>query len=195
MGLFALDIPESEKIDVGNQRIDRTRAMAVRISEMHCSKVEIVDRDICSNLEPGVAHFIFTTSRINSITFIEWILKHYGHIDEIVISTYSISSRTVALFDKYFRDGLIQKAGFIVCGHMKRLNEPRVQELESMCRNLNIGLHYRDNHSKILLAAVGQDRICLMGSGNFAENSHNEQYLLISDGRVFDFYRKALLED
>lgn len=197
MGLFDLRISDSAIIDIDNTCIEKTQATAVALSKLHCSKVCVIDKDICSNVVPGTAHFIFTTNRINAITFIEWVIKHYGPIEELTISTYSIGKRTLALFKHYFDTGLIRKAEFVICGHMKRINDPRVLELESMARSryLNVKIHYKDNHSKIFLFGCGQDKICLMGSGNFAENSYHEQYLLIDDARVFDFYRSALLKD
>lgn len=196
MGLFSLNL-QQQNLEIENNQKDKTWSRGVQLMEIHAHRVKDVDKDICENLTPGEAHFILTTNRINMRTFLLWILKHSkgGVIDELVAATYSVTSNTAVMFFSLFDSGKIKKAAFVICGHLLRANNRSVIDFISECRKRDIPVMIRNNHSKILLARCGLQRIALMGSSNFSENADIEQYLMIDDGRVFDFYREALLED
>lgn len=199
MGLFKLDTPtpKSEEKTIVNARNDRTVSRSLKLENIHTHRVEDIDRDICSDLAPGEAHFILTTNKINMRTFLYWILKNSGenHIDELVISTYSVSTATSEMLRDLILKDLAGKITLIVCDHFLKLKDPRYFHIRAICEDHGIKLLFRDNHSKILLARSASRRIVLFGSGNFADNAHVEEYFLIDDGRIFDFYREALLSD
>lgn len=196
MGLFSLDLPQ-QNLTIENSQKGATMSRALKLMEIHSSRVNDVDKDICDKLEPGTAHFILTTNRINMRTFLLWILQHSddGVIDELIVSTYSVTNNTAVMFFSLFDSGKIKKASFIICGHLLRANNKAVIDFVDECRRRDIPVLIRNNHSKILLAQCGRQNIALMGSGNFSENADIEQYFMIDDGRVFDFYRRALFED
>lgn len=196
MGLFSLDLPQ-QNLTIENTQKDKSWSRAQRLIEIHSHRVKNVDEDICEKLIPGEAHFILTTNRINMRTFLLWILQHSDGevIDELIVATYSVTSNTSIMFLSLFDNGRIRKAAFVICGHLLRANNRAVIDFVDECRKRNIPVLIRNNHSKILLAQCGLQKISLMGSGNFSENADIEQYLMIDDGRIFDFYREALLEN
>lgn len=196
MGLFSLDLPQ-QNLTIENTQKDKSWSRAQRLIEIHSHRVKDVDEDICGKLIPGEAHFILTTNRINMRTFLLWILQHSDGevIDELIVATYSVTSNTSIMFLSLFDTGRIRKAAFVICGHLLRANNRAVIDFVDECRKRNIPVLIRNNHSKILLAQCGLQKISLMGSGNFSENADIEQYLMIDDGRIFDFYREALLSD
>lgn len=196
MGLFSLDLPQ-QNLTIENTQKEKSWSRAQRLIEIHSHRVKNVDEDICEKLIPGEAHFILTTNRINMRTFLLWILQHSDGevIDELIVATYSVTSNTSIMFLSLFDKGRIRKAAFVICGHLLRANSRAVIDFVDECRKRNIPVLIRNNHSKILLAQCGLQKISLMGSGNFSENADIEQYLMIDDGRIFDFYREALLSD
>lgn len=196
MGLFSLDLPQ-QNLTIENTQKDKSWSRAQRLIEIHSHRVKNVDEDICEKLIPGEAHFILTTNRINMRTFLLWILQHSDGevIDELIVATYSVTSNTSIMFLSLFDKARIRKAAFVICGHLLRANNRAVIDFVDECRKRNIPVLIRNNHSKILLAQCGLQKISLMGSGNFSENADIEQYLMIDDGRIFDFYREALLSD
>lgn len=196
MGLFSLDLPQ-QNLTIENTQKDKSWSRAQSLIEIHSHRVKDVDKDICEKLIPGEAHFILTTNRINMRTFLLWILQHSDGevIDELIVATYSVTSNTSIMFLSLFDTGRIRKAAFVICGHLLRVNNRAVIDFVDECRKRNIPVLIRNNHSKILLAQCGLQKISLMGSGNFSENADIEQYLMIDDGRIFDFYREALLSD
>lgn len=196
MGMFELNAGR-QNLTIENTQKDKSWSRAMQLMEVHSHRVKDVDKDICEKLEPGEAHFILTSNRINMRTFLLWILQHSdsGRIDELIGATYSVTSNTAIMFFSLFDSGKIKKAAFIICGHLLRANNRSVIDFVAECRKRDIPVLIRNNHSKILLAQCGRQKIALMGSGNFSENADIEQYMMIDDGRVFDFYKQALLED
>lgn len=45
------------------------------------------------------------------------------------------------------------------------------------------------NHTKITLLSHADLHLCIMGSANFTANPRTEQYIMVNDRQVFDFYR------
>lgn len=196
MGMFRLDLPQ-QNLTIENTAKDRTWSRALQLIEVHSHRVKDVDKDICEKLLPGEAHFILTSNRINMRTFLLWILQHSdnGAIDELIAATYSVTANTAIMFFSLFDSGKIKRATFVICGHLLRVNNRAVIDFVDECRKRDIPVLIRNNHSKILLERCGQQKIALMGSGNFSENADIEQYIMIDDGRIFDFYREALSAD
>ena len=71
---------------------------------------------------------------------------------------------------------------------------PKVMDnLKSLAlQRQNINVNFSWNHSKITLMQCGENYFVVEGSGNWSENSRNEQYIFLNSQSVFDFRKKCI---
>jgi len=194
MGLFSLDIVSETPEIVKGEGV--SAAAVERFTAMHTAKVACVEKNISAPPLPGEVIFIWTTAQFNTMSLLIWLIKHLGPIEELTISTYSISDLCVNTLFSWMDTGKIDKVYFFLSDYIPRSSPRKYDMLTSQARaregRMEIGLGF--NHSKITLARIGEHRIVITGSGNFAENSGNEQYTICNNGTVYEFYRSCIRE-
>ena len=174
----------------------QTGVKVQKFLEMHTAKVSIVEKHIPAPPAQGEIIFVWTTAQFNTMSLIAWIIKHLGPIEELTVSTYSISNICVNALFSQIDAGNILKAYFFLSDYVPRQSPGKYEMLTAQAKarpgKIEIGLGF--NHSKVTLARVGQNRIVITGSGNFAENSGNEQYTICNNENIYEFYRNCIRE-
>jgi hypothetical protein len=158
----------------------------------HEYKVESLKQIVYPPL-PGEIFFIWTDNSFNAFTFIPWCLRQFKKIDRLLLSTYSINSRIVDSFIRYIDKQLIDDVTMLISESMQYRMPRVVDNLNSLVlqRN-NIHVKFSWNHSKITLMQCADNYFVVEGSGNWSENSRNEQYIFLNNKSVFDFRKNCI---
>ena len=193
MGMFELDIPPQTP----EGKMHSTTAAAVQAFELaHAAKVATVEKHLSAPPGPGEMQFVWTTAQFNTMTLIIWLIKHLGPIEELTLSTYSISDLCINTLFSWMDSGRIGRVYFYLSDYVPRMSPKKWENLQSQAASrtgmMEIGLGF--NHSKVTLARIGCHRIVITGSGNFAENSGNEQYTICNNSEIYEFFRNCIRE-
>lgn len=152
-------------------------------------------KDLCKRLPaPGEALALWTLKQFNAFTFIPYVSSVSGPITELIITTYSISTKVIDSLILLADRGHIQTIHLAVSDSV-RFRIPRVVDyLEALLpsRENQLSVTYCWNHSKIALMQSAGNYFLLEGSGNFTENAQHEQYILINSQQMYEF-RKACI--
>jgi len=143
--------------------------------------------------EPGEIYFLWTVKSFNAFTFIPFVIKECGVIDELTISTYSISTRIVDALIKLIEHEKAKRVHLLISDSLQyRL--PKVHDhLQSLTANREqITVCYGWNHSKIALIKSGSYHLAVEGSGNFGENAQHEQYIFYNSTSVYEFRKSEI---
>ena len=176
-----------------------TDKSALAVSEFinsHMQKVGSVS-DLSGNLPGcGDAFFIWTVNQFNAFTFIPYVLSQVSHIDELVISTYSVNIRIIDALSAFLQEKKIGDV-FILISDSAKFRIPKViDHLEQFRISYpNVKIRYAWNHSKITLMRCGDNHYVLEGSGNFSENARHEQYLLLNSREIYEFRKQWIVNE
>lgn len=197
MALFSLDRNGTALPGMPVRSEGVTAAKLQRFESMHTAKVAIVKEHLNAPPGPGEVVFIWTTAQFNTMSMIMWLIQERGTADELLLSTYSISDICVQTLLKWMDSGQIGRVYMYISDYFTKLKSKRWDMLLSAKAarpgRLDIGLGF--NHSKITLLSIGPNRFIITGSGNFAENSGNEQYTICNNPEIHEFYKQCITED
>jgi hypothetical protein len=174
----------------------KSEILRYRFITAHEHKVETI-KQLAGNLPgDGEIFFIWTDNSFNAFTFIPYIIKQCGIIEKLVISTYSINARIVDSLVRYIDMGKILKVDILMSDSMKYRMPAVVDHLCSMVtqRKNIMNVLYGWNHSKVTLMYVKDQYYVIEGSGNWSENSRNEQYIFLNSRQVFEFREKCIID-
>lgn len=164
--------------------------------DSHLAKVESLKQLSGRLPKEGEIYFLWTVNSFNAFTFIPFMVKEHGVINELILSTYSMSSRILNSLTHYIEKGKVEKVHILISDSIK-FRIPRVQaQLIHLCSQYpqRFSVSYGWNHSKITLIGTLEGGYVMEGSGNFSENAQYEQYILLKNQKVYDF-RKAMIYD
>jgi len=197
MGLFSLEAAASPQPDMPQRKDETTAAMVEVFESTHAARVANIKKNIPRPPVPGEIIFIWTTAQFNTMSMIIWLIEQLGNIDEIFVSTYSISNICVKTLLKWLDAGKIGHIYLYLSDYVPKMSPVKynnlLAEVSARPEKIKIGLGF--NHSKITLASIGDNRIVITGSGNFAENSGNEQYTICNNPEIYEFYKTCITED
>lgn len=162
--------------------------IADKFLSVHERKIESI-KDLTGRLPvESEIFFLWTLNSFNAFTFIPYVIKECSLITELVISTYSINSRIVDSLMKYVDKGKIANVSILISDSLKSRMPAVVDHLLSLVdqRN-NIDVSFGWNHSKITLMKTDHGHFCVEGSGNWSENSKNEQYIFLNSKQVYEY--------
>ncbi len=181
MSLFKLD-----EINKSKEQSDSS-AHREKFLKTHFRKVESIKNLLGDYPSEGEAYFLFTLKSFNAFTFIVYIIKHIGVIDELTFSTYSINERILSSLIKWYDKGQIKAINMIISDSIRH-RMPKIKDLLDMySRNRKMKIAYCWNHSKVTLIKTEDHYFIIEGSGNFSENAMHEQYLFMNSKSVYDF--------
>lgn len=159
-----------------------------RFIEMHTHKVGSL-KELAGRL-PGndEIFFIWTMKSFNAFTFIPYVIKSCGVIDNLVISTYSINTRIVNSLTRYLDKEQIKNIHIFISDSIK-YRMPKVVDLLECLNTVrkNMSIKYSWNHSKVTLIEAANNSFVIEGSSNFSENAQIEQYVFLNNKNVYDF--------
>ncbi len=173
---------------------DNNSAILVeRFLRSHDHRIDSI-KELAGRLpQEGEIYFLWTVKSFNAFTFIPFVIKQTGCIDELTISTYSISTRIVDALMKLIEHEKIKQVHFLISDSLQyRL--PKVHDhLQALTSNREeITVCYGWNHSKIALIRSGNYHLAVEGSGNFGENAQHEQYIFYNSPAVYQFRKKEI---
>lgn len=163
------------------------------LENKHMAKIASL-KNLMGNLpQPGEAFFLYTLKSFNAFTFITYIIKNCGEIDELTFSTYSINERILSSLLRWYDKGSIRKIRMSISESIKH-RMPKVYDLiELQRKERNVDVCYCWNHSKVTLIRSQGNYFVIEGSGNFSENAMHEQYVFVNDKQLFEFRNHCLM--
>lgn len=174
---------------------DKSQLYAETFLLSHNVKIESLKKLLGKLPEENEIYFIWTLKSFNAFTFIPYLIKNCGNIDELVITTYSINRRISDALMKLLDSGKIKKITLFISESMKHRMPAVVTYLDSMklSRN-NIEIHYSWVHAKVSLINIEDNYFVVEGSGNWAENAKHEQYIFLKSKSVYEFRKRWILD-
>jgi hypothetical protein len=165
-----------------------SKALREKFDSMHDQKIATI-KMLCGRLpEENEIFFLETTNSFNAFTFIVYLLKHAGRIDELFIATYSINGRILDSLSTRIRNNEIGDICLYIAESIK-YRMPKVKDqLDMMIKEMNnFQVEYTWTHKKVICARIGDAYYVVEGSGNFSENTAEEQYIFMKSKRIYDF--------
>ena len=194
MTLFDIEIP------VTNVRIE-ARAEKTKIKkEMKL----LLRNENCSNLikiaggfpkEGEIVQFV-SDGASDTGGFFSALLEEFGEIDEMYLSTWTISMQNVKRLIDAYDERKLKSLYFLINDGLLKTNSTKaiwgaINDLFSQR-----GIKYKavNSHAKIFCCRIGENYITISGSGNWSENPRIENYIIIGGKATFDFNKKWMLE-
>jgi hypothetical protein len=182
----ALQVSTEVKTDTKSDQL------SVKFWAMHSERIESIKKLI--NI-PGVNEctFLWTMNSFNAFTFVPFCLSHFGHIDELYLSTYTISRRIADALIKQVDLKAIDNVHVLVSESLKFRMPQVIDHLNALITTRpQLSIEYGWNHSKITCIRCGDNYLVLEGSGNWGENAQFEQYVLINSKEIYEFRKKNI---
>ncbi|WP_162343217.1 phospholipase D-like domain-containing protein [Cyclobacterium salsum] len=191
MKLF--DLKEIAPVRESAGKEDKAEIHRAKFESKHLAKIASLKNLMGKLPEPGEAFFLYTLKSFNAFTFITYIIKNCGEIEELTFSTYSINERILSSLLRWYDKGSIRKIRMSISESVKH-RMPKVFDLiELQRKERNFEVCYCWNHSKVTLIRSQGNYFVIEGSGNFSENAMHEQYVFVNDKQLFEFRNHCLM--
>lgn len=180
-------------IGIGKKTGDAENSLIVQqFMSMHTEKVASMKK-LLRVPDPGEITFLWTMKSFNAFTFIPFCIEEYGRIDEVYLSSYTISKRITDAIIKLVQSGKVGFVHIFVSDSLKYRMPAVVHHLDTVLALENrIKITYAWNHSKITCIKSGENHLVLEGSGNWSENAQYEQYVLSNSKKVYEFRKSNI---
>ncbi len=172
---------------------EKSGSLVEAFTTIHCQKVNSIKAIVGNIPIPGSIYFLWTVKSFNAFTFIPYIIKECGPIQEIVLSTYSINIRIVNSLVRYMEKGEIGEVTIFISETIKSRLSKVNDHLSALTERYPVKIIYGWNHSKISLIKTGDHFFVVEGSGNYSENAQHEQYIFLDNEKVFSFRKNEIL--
>ena len=167
------------------------RMWSVKFERLHELKLRNV-KDLCGRLpDDGECFFIETTKSFNAFTFIVYLIKTTGCIENLYIATYSINKRIIASLMKWKTAGLIGSVHIHISQTIKFRSPSDYRRLTELAENDEIKLSLEWTHKKVSCMKTPAGYFVVEGSGNYGENAMEEQYLFTQNKGLYEFRTKT----
>ena len=175
---------------------DQSEVLVEKFMATHEYKLNSLKDLVGSPPAADQIYFLWTVKSFNAFTFIPYIIKEFGRIDELIVSTYAINQRILDSFSRYIRLGKVGQVSILISETLKTRMPAVADQLGIYAKQhqafFSFGFNW--NHSKVSLLRVGQQYFVAEGSGNWSENAKNEQYIFLQSKKVFNFRKQWILE-
>lgn len=160
------------------------------------SETQVLDMLGMNGPKDGVSYHVLTGGEIDQMAWTRVMLRYYGRLDELYISSWVVSGEEAMWLDKRLDCGDIGKVTIMV-GEIFP-NQYRIEY--QMCCSM-IGKHEGrvrvfafPNHAKILAGRGGERHFTVESSANCNTNKRIEQAVVSSNAGLYRFYA-AYFED
>lgn len=172
--------------DLQKEMMD-SRLCAQRFESMIAFKVNNL-RELCGRLpEDDEAFFIETKKSFTAFTFIVYIIKWTGRVNRLYIATYSTNERIINALLRWRDKGLLGDIHLHVSETLQ-FRMPKVfARLVDLHRCGVITLTCSWSHKKIACMDTPCGKFVVEGSGNYGENSMEEQYVFLKNKHIYEF--------
>ncbi len=122
-------------------------------------------------------------------SFFSLIIEDIGVIDEIYITTWTISRENVVRLLDAYDSGKIKKIGFLINNGLLKTNSTKSiwGLINDEFPKRNIQYKAVNSHAKIFTCKIGDRYLTISGSGNWSENPRIENYFIIGGKDSFYF--------
>jgi hypothetical protein len=194
MGNQFFDIEDLEgEVSASNADEEKSGILAEKYLQLHEERIEAIKQLSGRIPTDGEIFFLWTVNSFNAFTFIPFIIKECGIIQELILSTYSINIRIIDALVKLIDRQLILSVDIFISDAIKSRLPKVYEHLISLVENKPVKVHYSWNHSKIALIRCQDHYFDVEGSGNWGENAQHEQYVFVNSRTVFEFRKKEIL--
>lgn len=191
--LFTLEEFNRKAQEQVNERKDKSAMMAAKFVDIHTQKIQNI-KDLTGRLPiENEAFFLWTLNSFNAFTFIVYVIKACGKVDDLTLSTYSINNRILTSLVKWYDKGFIDNVNISISDSVIQRNPRIYDQLQSQSATRNINVNYCWNHSKVTLMKAADQHFVVEGSGNFSENAQLEQYLFTNSRLLYDFRHSCIM--
>ena len=172
---------------------DKSGILVEKFLQLHERRIESI-KDLAGRIPiENEIFFLWTVNSFNAFTFIPYIIKECGVIEELVIATYSINIRIINSLIRLIDKQLIVSVVIIISDSIRQTNTKVYDHLLSVTAQKPIRVIYAWNHAKVALIRAGGNFFDVEGSGNWAENAKHEQYIFLNSKRVFEFRKNEII--
>lgn len=150
-------------------------------------------KELCGRLpEENEAFFIETLKSFTAFTFVVYIIKWTGRVNHLYIATYSTNERIINALLRWKDKGRIGGIHLHVSETLQ-FRMPKVfARLVQLNRSGVISLTYSWSHKKIACLDTPCGQYVVEGSGNYGENSMEEQYVFLKNRHIYEFRSQRL---
>jgi hypothetical protein len=180
-------------ISDGSEQEDKSGVMVEQFLQMHGERIESIKNLLGRIPGDGEIFFLWTVNSFNSFTFIPYIIKECGIIEELILSTYSINIRIIDALVRLIDAGMIKQVDIFISDSIKSRLPKVCDHLMAVVEHKPIRVTFSWNHSKIALIKTEDHYFNIEGSGNFSENAAHEQYVFLNNRKIFEFRKKEIL--
>ena len=173
--------------------LDKSGMLAEKFMNIHVERIESVEQLIGKLPKEGDIIFLWTINSFTAFTFIPFIIKQCGIIEELILSTYSINIRIIDSLIHKVDQGKIRNVEIFINDSIQARLPKVYDHLISLVEKYPVKVHYAWNHSKISLIRTKDNYFDVEGSGNWGENAQHEQYVFINSKRVYEFRKSEIL--
>ena len=180
-------------ISDGSEQEDKSGVMVDQFLQMHGERIESIKNLLGRIPGNGEIFFLWTVNSFNAFTFIPYVIKECGIIEELILSTYSINIRIIDALVRLIDSGMIKQVDIFISDSIKSRLPKVCDHLLAVVGNKPIRVTFSWNHSKIALIKTADHYFDIEGSGNFSENAAHEQYVFLNNRKIYDFRKKEIL--
>lgn len=167
---------------------EKSKALRVKFDAIHEQRVESIKLLAGRLPEENEIFFIETTRSFNAFTFIVYLIKTAGRIENLFIATYSINQRILSsLSNRISKDEIGAVKLYIAESIKYRMPKVNDQLILMQQEMKNFRVEYAWTHKKVITAKIDENYFVVEGSGNFSENSREEQYVFLKSKNIYEF--------
>lgn len=142
---------------------------------------------------------IRTQKQMNMISFVLAAAIERGHIDELIVSTYTLNKEAFDILQNLVRSGKVKSLILLVASSYTFRDPTRYEEMKSACRQMkadgfDVSLIFAWLHFKLTLMRCGDDCYHIEGSMNYSMNNMAEQVMFENRREIYDFDRAFMLD-
>jgi len=185
-----LDDPELDQAPVPDAKAG---IIIEKFLQVHNEKIENIKQLAGRIPGEGEIFFLWTLNSFNAFTFIPFIIKEAGIIEELILATYSINIRIIDALIRLIDQGKILQVDIFISDSI-RSRLPKVYDhLMALVEKYPVRVKYSWNHSKIALIKTTSHFFDVEGSGNWGENAQHEQYVFLNSRKIFEFRKNEII--
>ena len=128
--------------------------------------------------------------------FFSALLEEYGCIDEMYLSTWTISMANVHRIIEAIDSGRLKQLYFLINDGLLKTNSTKAiwGAIHNLFTQRGIKFKAVNSHSKIFCCKMGSKYVTISGSGNWSENPRIENYILVGGEKSFNFNKAWMLD-
>ena len=166
--------------------------MITRFMQLHEARVETI-KELTGRIPgDGEIFFLWTVNSCNAFTFIPFLIKECGPIDELILATYSINIRIIEALTRLIDKGMVHQVDIFISDSIRGRLPKVYDQLMALQETKPVRIRYAWNHAKVALIRCGDRYFDVEGSGNWGENAQHEQYVFLQSREVFEFRKNEI---